>query len=104
MYDMQSESQLSYEQILAKKDPQETQAADASEENKDISVDQTGSGNTQTGENGNPSVEAASASTSAGENLVSLEKLNDFDYLIQHYYTVDNPLPSTVHSWWCKIC
>ena len=26
MYDMQSESQLSYEQILAKKDPQETQA------------------------------------------------------------------------------
>ena len=33
MYDMQSESQLSYEQILAKKDPQETQAADASEEN-----------------------------------------------------------------------
>ena len=77
MYDMQSESQLSYEQILAKKDPQETQAADASEENKDFSVDQTGSGNTQTGENGNPSVEAASASASAGENLVSLEKLND---------------------------
>ena len=34
MYDMQSESQLSYEQILAKKDPQETQAADASEEIK----------------------------------------------------------------------
>ena len=82
--------------ILAKKDPQETQAADASEENKDISVDQTGSGNTQTGENGNPSVEAASASASAGENLVSLEKLNDFDYLIQHYYTVDKS--TTINS------
>ena len=96
MYDMQSESQLSYEQILAKKDPQETQAADASEENKDISVDQTGSGNTQTGENGNPSVETASSSASAGENLVSLEKLNDFDYLIQHYYTVDKS--TTINS------
>ena len=96
MYDMQSESQLSYEQILAKKDPQETQAADASEENKDIFVDQTGSGNTQTGENGNPSVETASASASAGENLVSLEKLNDFDYLIQHYYTVDKS--TTINS------
>ena len=65
-------------------------------ENKDISVDQTGSGNTQTGENGNPSVEAASASASAGENLVSLEKLNDFDYLIQHYYTVDKS--TTINS------
>ena len=96
MYDMQSESQLSYEQILAKKDLQETQAADASEENKDISVDQTDSGNTQTGENGNPSVEAASVSASAGENLVSLEKLNDFDYLIQHYYTVDKS--TTINS------
>lgn len=57
-------------------------------------MDQTGSGNTQTGENGNPSVEAASAS--AGENLVSLEKLNDFDYLIQHYYTVDKS--TTINS------
>lgn len=54
------------------------------------------SGNTQTGENGNPSVEAASASASAGENLVSLEKLNDFDYLIQHYYTVDKS--TTINS------
>ena len=94
MYDMQSESQLSYEQILAKKDPQETQATDASAENIDSSVDQTGSGNTQTGENGNPSVEAASAL--AGGNLISLEKLNDFDYLIQHYYTVDKS--TTINS------
>lgn len=94
MYDMQSESQLSYEQILAKKDPQETQAADASEENNVTTEDQTGSGNTQMGENGNSSVEAASASV--GGNMVSLEKLNDFDYLIQHYYTVDKS--TTINS------
>lgn len=96
MYDMQSESQLSYEQILAKKDPQETQAADASAENIDSSVDQTGSGNTQTDETGNPSGETVAVPTSAGENLVSLEKLNDFDYLIQHYYTVDKS--TTINS------
>ena len=36
MYDMQSESQLSYDQILTKKDPQETQTADATVKNSDI--------------------------------------------------------------------
>ena len=95
MYDMQSESQLTYDQILAKKDPQETQAADAAKENNDAPADQTGSGNTQANENGAASDTAATSAVSGG-NTVSLEKLNDFDYLIQHYYTVDKS--TTINS------
>lgn len=96
MYDMQSESQLTYEQILAKKDPQDTQVADASTENNDDSTDQADSTNTQTSEASATSGEIATTSAPAGGNAVSLEKLNDFDYLIQHYYTVDKS--TTINS------
>ena len=95
MYDMQSESQLTYNQILAKKDPQETQVADAATENNDAPADQTDSANTQTNENGASSDTAATSAAAVG-NTVSLEKLNDFDYLIQHYYTVDKS--TTINS------
>lgn len=96
MYDMQSESQLTYDQILAKKDPQETQTADASAENNDASANQTNSGNVQPNEAGATSGETTTTSAPAGGNTVSLEKLNDFDYLIQHYYTVDKS--TTINS------
>ena len=95
MYDMQSESQLTYDQILAKKDPQETQVADAATENNDASADKSDSGNTQTNEN-DASSDTTATSAAAGGNTVSLEKLNDFDYLIQHYYTVDKS--TTINS------
>ena len=95
MYDMQSESQLTYDQILAKKDPQETQVADAATENNAASADQTDSTNTQTNESGT-SADTAATSAAAGGNTVSMEKLNDFDYLIQHYYTVDKS--TTINS------
>ncbi len=89
MYDMQSESQLSYDQILVKKDPQETQTVDASAGNSDTDANQTDPENTQSNEADASSGDVATTAVSAGGNAVSLEKLNDFDYLIQHYYTVD---------------
>ena len=92
LYDMQSESQLSYDQILAKKDPQETETAEPENENTPTGQDGNDSGGKA---EENMSEENETAVTSAGTNAnsggtsVALEKLNDFDYLIQHYYTVD---------------
>lgn len=96
MYDMQSESQLSYDQILAKKDPQETQTVDASDGNGETAANQTDPENAQSNENGASSGDAATTTVAASGNAVSLEKLNDFDYLIQHYYTVDKS--TTINS------
>lgn len=96
MYDMQSESQLSYDQILVKKDPQETQTVDASAGNSDTDANQTDPENTQSNEADASSGDVATTAVSAGGNAVSLEKLNDFDYLIQHYYTVDKS--TTINS------
>lgn len=96
MYDIQSESQLSYDQILVKKDPQETQTVDASAGNSDTDANQTDPENTQSNEADASSGDVATTAVSAGGNAVSLEKLNDFDYLIQHYYTVDKS--TTINS------
>lgn len=96
MYDMQSESQLSYDQILVKKDPQETQTVDASAGNSDTDANQTDPENTQSNEADASSGDVATTAVSAGGKAVSLEKLNDFDYLIQHYYTVDKS--TTINS------
>lgn len=96
MYDMQSESQLSYDQILVKKDPQETQTVDASAGNSDTDANQTDPENTQSNEADASSGDVATTAVSAGGNAVSLEKLNDFDYLILHYYTVDKS--TTINS------
>lgn len=96
MYDMQSESQLFYDQILAKKDPQETQAVDASAKNNDSSENQTDPENAQSDENVVSSGDTTTTAAVDGGNAVSLEKLNDFDYLIQHYYTVDKS--TTINS------
>lgn len=96
MYDMQSESQLSYDQILVKKDPQETQTVDDSAGNSDTDANQTDPENTQSNEADVSSGDVATTAVSAGGNAVSLEKLNDFDYLIQHYYTVDKS--TTINS------
>ena len=96
MYDMQSESQLSYDQILVKKDPQETQTVDDSAGNSDTDANQTDPENTQSNEADASSGDVATTAVSAGGNAVSLEKLNDFDYLIQHYYTVDKS--TTINS------
>lgn len=99
MYDMQSESQLSYEQILAKKDPQETQEADR--QNAETSGNQTGEEHGGEAEVNVPqknetAATSADANSNSAGNTVSLEKLNDFDYLIQHYYTVDKS--TTINS------
>ena len=90
MYDMQSESQLSYDQILAKKDPQETQTAEAQDGN------QSGTSDIQSDETAAASTNAASSTNTSSGAMVSLEKLYDFDYLIQHYYTVDKS--TTINS------
>lgn len=67
IYETQTESALDYEQVLSKKVAEEDTADDQDT--------------------------ADAADTSAGaagsQMSVSLEKLNDFDYLIQHFYTVD---------------
>lgn len=66
VYETQTESSLNYEQILAKKDADEGQ-----EENQDAA-------------------DAAVTENAADQQTsISLEKLNDFDYLIQTFYTVD---------------
>lgn len=96
MYDMQSESQLSYDQILTKKDPQETQTVDATVKNSDSSENQTDSENAQSDENDVSSGDTTTTAAVDSRNAVSLEKLNDFDYLIQHYYTVDKS--TTINS------
>ena len=96
MYDIQSESQLMYDQVLAKKEPQETQVTDDSGEDDGMSANQTDGRISQSGESGTLLGDAATASTQVGGNTVSLEKLNDFDYLIQHYYTVDKS--TTINS------
>ena len=96
MYDMQSESQLSYDQILTKKDPQETQTVDATVKNSDSSENQTDSENAQSDENDVSSGDTTTTAAVDSGNAVSLEKLNDFDYLIQHYYTVDKS--TTINS------
>lgn len=70
VYETQTESALDYEQVLAKKAAEEGAAEQA-----DVQ-DTTDAADTSTG--------AANPQMS-----VSLEKLNDFDYLIQHFYTVD---------------
>ena len=90
MYDMQSESQLSYDQILAKKDPQETQTVDAQDGM------QSGTSETQTDEAATASTNVVSSTDHSNGTMVSLEKLYDFDYLIQHYYTVDKS--TTINS------
>ena len=78
MYDMQSESQLSYDQIWSKKDPQETQTVDASAGNSDTDANQTDPENTQSNEADASSGDVATTAVSAGGNAVSLEKLNEF--------------------------
>ena len=90
MYDMQSESQLSYDQILAKKDPQETQTVDAQDGM------QSGTSETQPDEAATVSTNVVSSTDHSNGTMVSLEKLYDFDYLIQHYYTVDKS--TTINS------
>ena len=90
MYDMQSESQLSYDQILAKKDPQETQTVDAQDGM------QSGTSETQTDEAATASTNVVGSTDHSNGTMVSLEKLYDFDYLIQHYYTVDKS--TTINS------
>ena len=103
MYDMQSESQLSYDQILTKKDPQETQTADATVKNSDSSENQTDSENAQSDNQQAQIAEAGAADSQAASAVADIkavtfarEKLNDFDYLIQHYYTVDKS--TTINS------
>ena len=71
-YETRTESQLIYENILAQHVEEEnTQAKDQEEEND--------------GEEQEAPWEA-----SASARVVPLEKLNDFDYLIQNFYTVDS--------------
>lgn len=67
VYETQTESFLDYEQILAKKASEEGAAGQADE----------------------PDTADTSGNTANPRASVSLEKLNDFDYLIQHFYTVD---------------
>ena len=97
-YDMQSESKLSYDEILAKKDPQETEMA--VDQNEDTPTSQSESGSEGQSEGKLPRENAAASSANVNSNsagtTVSMEKLNDFDYLIQHYYTVDKS--TTINS------
>jgi len=81
-YETRSESSLIYENILAQNVSEETvaEAGAGSENATEESV----------GESGTEETSAASSS------VVSLEKLNDFDYLIQNFYTVDST--TTINS------
>lgn len=81
-YETRSESSLIYENILAQNVSEETvaEAGAVSENATEENV----------GESGTEETSAASSS------VVSLEKLNDFDYLIQNFYTVDST--TTINS------
>lgn len=75
-YETQTESELNYEQILAYKAAEESQEAQQEEDGENAAL--------------------ASAEPTGTQNTVSLEKLNDFDYLIQTFYTVDKT--TTINS------
>ncbi len=71
-YETRIESEISYEAILER---QEIQNAPEAEEGKT--------------EEEKPEEELAAAASAPVQNRISREKLNDFDYLIQNFYTVD---------------
>ena len=78
-YETQTESELKYEQVLAKEAAGENDRAveeAKKEEEKQESEEKE--------------------KTVSGQTSVSLEKLNDFDYLIQKFYTVDKT--TTINS------
>lgn len=80
-YETRAESNLIYEKILAQNVTREN--VQAAEEQNTQEVQEDASGETQ----------EASAGAPGG---LSLEKLNDFDYLIQNFYTVDST--TTINS------
>ncbi len=82
LYETRSESSLTYEKIL-----EQNVSADENG-SADDAADEAASGNAEenAGEEGSANAVAA----------VSLEKLNDFDYLIQNFYTVDST--TTINS------
>ncbi|MCD8152170.1 MAG: stage II sporulation protein P [Clostridiales bacterium] len=80
-YETRTESTLSYETVLAQ-DAEDVSDAESGED--DGAADSTEENSTPTEE------ETSTEEASAGTQAVSLEKLNDFDYLIQNFYTVDS--------------
>ncbi len=84
-YETRTESDLIYEQILA------TRAAEESE-----AVQETGSPEAEAQEAEPQEAGEAAEGTKTQPALFSLEKLNDFDYLIQTFYTVDKT--TTINS------
>ncbi len=84
-YETQAESNLIYEKILAQNVTQENAQADGEQQSQESEDSQT--------EDGAEETESTSAGTTAG---LALEKLNDFDYLIQNFYTVDST--TTINS------
>jgi stage II sporulation protein P len=82
-YETQLESTLDYDRILAKK--QDDAAQEESQDQGDLQMQEE-----------SPVQEEESAQEQAGNDYISLEKLNDFDYLIQNFYTVDKS--TTINS------
>ncbi len=77
LYETRTESSLIYEKILS-----QSESADAGGASED-SADDTGGQDAENAVGEENETEKTAA-------VVSLEKLNDFDYLIQNYYTVDS--------------
>jgi stage II sporulation protein P len=85
-YETQLESALDYDRILAKTQDGETDAAqEESQDQGDLQMQEE-----------SQAQEEESAQEQAGNDYISLEKLNDFDYLIQNFYTVDKS--TTINS------
>lgn len=91
-YDTTTESQLEYEVLL----PESGQTKEDSSQTGQAAVSATASGALQDGQeesqaatSADPTAEAA---TENGKQkaTVPMDKLQDFDYLIQHFYTVDS--------------
>ena len=79
-YATQAESSLVYEKILAQNAVQENAEAAGQQE------EETQAANAEAGQ----SREQAETALAGAGGGIALEKLNDFDYLIQNFYTVDS--------------
>ena len=108
-YQTQIESELSYETILAREaadenyvDEETGELVEAGAPSEEIGSTSPTEQNTDTGQQGEEAEEAEEVQQAAvigsGEKVVTYarEKLNDFDYLMQNFYQVDNT--TTINS------
>ncbi len=99
-YQTQIESELSYETILAREaadenyvDEETGELVEAGAPSEEIGSTSPTEQNTDTGQQGGETEEVQQAAViGSGEKVVTYarEKLNDFDYLMQNFYQVDN--------------